>query len=260
MINIATYLYFSFDAGKPLEQLTQDERLFIQDVSYRHKDSTILMTIPLFETVNKLMGLEPRLELDHPSKESSLNWGYSQTVIVSFIFCDYRRSVKYSRPCFKEHPYDGFDLATVYGFIGMANIALYKQTGKRYLGMRTLARRCEKKIKHVCKFAPEYCLGKLSLLQAEISSLSRMRHHNTVLKYLTAIAVADSSKHLLEGALAHERYGRYLTDYGDLSSSLTHLRMACSLYREWNAYAKADMLQDEIDKMAGAPCSLPHPS
>jgi hypothetical protein len=258
MINITTYLYFSFDSGKPLERLIQDERLYIKDVSYRHKDSTILMTIPLFETVNKLMGLET--ELDRPSNQNSLNWGNSQTVILSFIFSDFQRAVKYGQPCFKEHPYDGFDLATVYGFIGMANIALYKQTGKRYLRMRAVARRCERKISDVCKFAPEYCLGKLSLLQAEISSLSRMRHQNTVVKYLIAIAVADSSKHLFEGALAHERYGRYLNEHGELSSSLSQLRIACSLYREWNAYVKADMLQDEIDKMAGIPNSLPHPN
>jgi hypothetical protein len=46
--------------------------------------------------------------------------------------------------------------------------------------------------------------------------------------------------------VAHERYGRYLAERGDMSTSLSQLRLACSSYHEWNAYRKVDMLQQEI--------------
>jgi hypothetical protein len=98
----------------------------------------------------------------------------------------------------------------------------------------------------------DYCLAKLTLIEAEVSSLSPRRHAKTVRKYLIAIALADSSNNPFEKAVAHERYGRYLAERGDVSRSLSQLRLACSSYHEWNAYRKVELLREEIARISMA--------
>ena len=137
-----------------------------------------------------------------------------------------------------------------YMFVGIANVALFKATGMRNQGLRITARRYLKKIFRIIPTATDYGLCKLTLLQAEMSSLSPRRHVKTVRKYLVAIAFADSSNNFFEKAVALERYDRYLAELGDVSRSLSQLRLACSSYRDWNAYSKVELLQEEIDRIA----------
>lgn len=257
MINVSLYMFLSFGLGKPLAQLEAERILYIEEAASRHENSTVLMYFPLFGVVYQLMGIESEPERP-PNALISFNWAEYQKVTVAFILCDYEEAVKVGRQCSNDSPYEGFDIAMFDLFFGLANVAFFKQTGKRDLRLLADARRSVKRIDRICKHATDYCLGKLSLLQAELSSLSRRKHQNTVRKYMIAIALADSKKRLFEGAVAHERYGRYLAECGEAPSSLSHLGMACSLYREWNAYRKVDMLQDEIDKMVAAPRSAPY--
>ena len=89
----------------------------------------------------------------------------------------------------------------------------------------------------------------MTLQHAELSSITSHNHERTVQNYLSAIALAELSGNLFEGALAHEWYSRYLRKHGDGQGSLTHLRIAISLYQEWNAYRKVDILRNEIENV-----------
>ena len=198
---------------------------------------------PLLLTMRSLIGEE--MELQHQPNHNKLNWAEAQKITLAVIFCDYEQAVQLGS-IFQEYPYEGYDLALLYAFVGIANVALFKATGMSRPRLRLAARRCLKKVDRVCPATTDYGIGKLMLLQAEVSSLSSRRHARTVRKYLIAIALADSSNNLFEKAVAHERYGRYLAERGDMSSSLSQLRLACSSYYEWNAYRKVDMLQQEI--------------
>jgi len=242
------YIYYSFYKGKPLSVLAEKRAVYIEQVANVHKEATILMSSPLFYTIDHLMGLESVYSLHH--KVDNLSWSQYQTIIIEFIQGDFKNAVLAGRQC-NQVPYAGFNLALFYMFEGLANLALFKESGKR--GLVAFARRRLKTLDRISKQAAENCLGNFLLLEAELSSLSPRNHKDTVRKYLCAIGLADSTKSLFEGAVAHEHYGRYLQSCGKktaAASSLSHLQTACSLYRQWNAYPKADALQSEINKKA----------
>ena len=248
MINISMYLYYSFESGKPLKQLEEESQRYITGAAYKYKNSTILKMIsPMLSMVRVLIG--DTSEWENGPHHNKLNWAEANQITLSVIFCDYKKAVRLGR-VFREFPYEGYDLALLYVLVGIANVALFKATGMRKARLRIAARRCLKKIDRVCPVATDDCLCKLTLLQAEVSSLSSHRHDKTVRKYRIAITLANSSENLFERALAHERYGRYLGERGEVSSSLSQLRLASSSYHEWNAYRKHEALQEEITKIA----------
>lgn len=242
------YLFYLFESGKPLKQLEEESQRYITGAAFKYKNSTILKMIsPMLSMVRVLLG--DTSEWEYGPHHNSLNWAEANQITLAVIFCDYKEAVRLGR-VFRELPYEGYDLALLYVLVGIANAALFKATGRRKVSLCIAARRCLKKIDRVCPVATDDCLGKLTLLQAEVSSLSSHRHVETVRKYRIAITLADSSNNLLEKAMAHERYGRYLAERGDVSSSLSQLRLACSSYHEWNAYGKVEALQEEITKIS----------
>ena len=248
-MNISLFINISFERGKPLKLIQQDYSLYVTDASAAHQQKTtmIKMNSQLISAVRVLMGQTTELELSPSPKH--LIWADIPKITISFIFCRYQQVIKLGRVLLRDYPNGGSALVSINWFVGLASISLSKERGIRHHGMRTLARRCLKNVDRMCTITPDTWLGKLKLLQAEVSSISSRRHTHTVRKYLCAIAIADSSKNPFEGAMAHERYGRYLRHCRDLPNSLSHLRMASSLYLEWNAYQKVAMLEDEIKKV-----------
>ena len=243
-------MFYSFETGRPLQQIDQDYNQYITTVliSHHQMSTMILINGLLISLVRVLLGKRTGIEFSPVS--NAHRWADAHKITLSAIFCQYQEVVKLGKTFLKAIPYEQFDLVSVYLYVGIANIALFKECGMRYRGMIMFARRCLKKIDRICTSATDYSLGRLTLLEAELSSISLRRHGNTVRKYLYAIGLADSSKNPFEGAFAHERYGRYLCEYGDVPKSLSHLHKACALYHEWNAYRKAEMVEEEIETIA----------
>jgi predicted ATPase len=252
LMNVTLYTYYAFDTGKPLAALEQERKKYIEDIGSRqHNETTILIHSPLSKVMRQLMGIE---ELDDLSvtPDHALNWPDHSKMKICFILCDYENAVEYGRKCRHFLPYAAVDVSSYFMVEGLACLALYKQ-GMRKQNLVRVAARNLKQLDRLSKSATEYCLGKFTLLEAEFSSLSLRNHRDTVRKYTLAVAFADSRASLFQGAIAHERFGRYLNESGDKLEALEHLRKACSLYEEWNAYRKVNMLQAEIDGMAQDP-------
>ena len=249
MVNLSLFLFKSFESGKNLIQIEQDYNRYIPDVLVAHhqKNTMILMSSPFRSTVRILMGKAK--EFEPYRTHVRLNWAEVQKIFIAIILCRYEEAVKLGHAFLQNcvHPYEELNLASVYVFVGIANIALFKETGMRNQSLRSAAIRCLKKVDHISTLAPDFCLATLTLLQAEMSSMSPHRHRYTSSKYLASIALANSAKNLFYGALANERYSRYLWEYGDKSLSLAHRRSACSIYEEWDAFLKVQMLQEEIE-------------
>jgi hypothetical protein len=246
-MNASLYLLYSFDCGKPLSVVAQDRATYIEQVPNRHKDARSLPSSALFYTIDQLMGVESIYSLESNTK--GVQWAEYQRVVLAFMEGDCRKAASIAQQC-DEVPYEGYDLALYHMFCGLSNIAYFRESGKR--GLVAAARRYLKILDRTSKQAADNCLCRFLLLDAEVSSLSPRKHKDTVRKYLCAIGLADSTKSLFQGAVAHELYGRYLERSHSKAtatvSSLTHLEKACSLFREWDANPKADMLQLEIDK------------
>jgi hypothetical protein len=221
MINVSMYLFYSFESGKPLKQLEEESQRYITAAAYKYKNSTILKMIsPMLSMVRVLIG--DTSEWEHGPNQNKLNWAEAHKITLAVVFCDYKEAVQLGR-VFQELPYEGYDLALLYLLVGIANVALFKATGMRKQRLRIAASRYLKKVDRVCPAATDDCLGKVTLLQAEVSSLSSHRHVKTVRKYRIAISLANSSNNPFERAVAHERYGRYLAERGDMSTSLSQL-------------------------------------
>jgi hypothetical protein len=101
-----------------------------------------------------------------------------------------------------------------------------------------------------CRSTMEYCLSKLTLLEAEVSSVLHHDHSKAVQKFVNTISLADSKNNIFEAAFARERYARYLLSVGDHTSALTFFQSSCRLYNEWNAYGKVALLEEEIHNLA----------
>jgi hypothetical protein len=88
------------------------------------------------------------------------------------------------------------------------------------------------------------------LLDAEAESL-RGEHYSACRHYEAAVLYAGRHGWRQDQALAHERYGMYLSrlDGGDERrhqhhhDALFHLREAVKLYDEWGAHAKVDLMR-----------------
>ena len=251
MINILLYVYFLYDSGFPLKQVEQEYQVYVNILSSKHSNSTILLQTRFMETVQNLMSSECDVGISASENPVQVGVKLSETIkiMIALIYGEYQRALELGRAYFRQSPFVLYDFATFYMFLGIANISLFKQKGRRDLSMLISARYYLKQIDRICKSTPNYCLGKLALLKAEISSISHRRNDRTVRQYLIAISLANSKHHLFEGAFANERYARYLLARGDLDSAKTYLLESCSLYREWNAFRKADLLQLELNEL-----------
>lgn len=241
------YLLYSFESGKPLSVVAKDRAIYIENVPKRHKDATNLPSSAFFYTIDRLMGCESIYSLE--INEQNRQWAEYKRVLIAFIEGDHVTASSIAQKC-DQLPFVGFDLATYQMFCGLSNIAYFRESGKR--GLVAAARRYLKILDRTSRQAADNCLSRFLLLDAEVSSLSPRKHKDTVRKYICAIGLADSTKSLFQGAVAHELYGRYLGKCHDKAtmtvSSLAHLEKACSLFREWDANPKADKLRREIDE------------
>jgi hypothetical protein len=240
-----------YDSGKPLKQVEQEYQVYVKTLSTKHSDSTILLQTRFLETIQNLMASDCDAcicPLERPS-QVGIKLLEVFKVMTAIIYGEYQQALKLGRAFCTQSSIKFHDFATLYMLLGLANISLFKQNGKRDLQMLISARYYLKQIDQICKSTPTYCLGKLALLKAEIFSISPRYHQKAVRQYLIAISFADFRHHLYEGAIANERYARYLLAQGCLDSVKAYMRQSCSLYREWNVYRKADLLQSEIDEL-----------
>jgi hypothetical protein len=245
------YIYILFDAGYPLSFIEQENQTYMKVLPPQHTNSTILKQTRLMEMIRKLLSSESEIGIFSTQTpiQVGVNLGETLKIMVAVMFSEYQQALNLGQAFFRMSPYKLYDFAAFYLYLGIANVSLFQITGRKHLRFLIAARHYRKKVYQICKSTPDYALGKLALMKAEISSTSSRRHDNTVLQYMVAISWAKFKNHLFEGAFANERYARYHLSRGDLDSAIKYLRESCSLYREWNAFRKADLLQVELEEL-----------
>jgi tetratricopeptide (TPR) repeat protein len=245
------YIYSLFDSGYPLKFIEQEFRTYTKILPSSHTSSTILNKTRLIETIQRLISSDSEIGMFSSQSpiENGIDLSETLKIMLAIIFREYQQALELGRAYFRMTPYKIYDFAAFYLYLGIAKVTLFQRTAKRLSHYLIGARYYVKKITQICNSTPHYALGKLALLKAEISSTSPRRHEKTVRQYLVAISWAKFKNHLFEGALANEQYARYLLSRGDFDLAINHLRESCSLYREWNAFRKAELLQVELDEL-----------
>jgi tetratricopeptide (TPR) repeat protein len=253
------YIYYLFDSGYPLKYIEQENQTYMKIVPPKHTNSTILKQTRLMEFIRILMSSESEFGMFNSQMpiEVGVNLAETLKIMLAMIFAEYQQALKLGRAFFRITAYKLYDFAAFYMYLGIANISLFQQKGWKHVRLLIAARYYRKKVYQICKSTPDYALGKLALLKAEISSTSSRRHENTVVQYLIAISWANTKHHLFDGAFSNERYARYLLSRGDFDSAINYLRESCSLYRKWDASHKANLLQIELDELESKQCPEP---
>jgi hypothetical protein len=132
MINIFLYLYFLFASGTPLGIVKRDYCFYVEELSHKHSSSPIFLQTNFISTVDQLMILPATSEnstLPLP-KSNALDFNAPMIMILSIVNGDYQEAVDVGRLFFKQFPIEIFDYVSYYMLVGVANIALYKRTGK----------------------------------------------------------------------------------------------------------------------------------
>jgi hypothetical protein len=175
-----------------------------------------------------------------------LNSDASMLILFCILDGNYQEAAELGRLFFRQFPIEMFDFISYYMLVGVANIALFMQTGRRRHYLIIKARHYRKQIIRICRTAMDYCLSRLKILEAELSTISRRDLSQTMQKFSIAISLADSKNHVFEAAFARERYARFLLARGKYALSLMFFQSSCRLYQEWNAYRKVTFLEEEI--------------
>lgn len=109
-----------------------------------------------------------------------------------------------------------------------------------------LAKQATRKLKGFAVHTPHNVLDKLYLIEAELASLSG-KNREAYEKYLCAIGLANEFGFTYVESYANELAARHAKRINDLKSARRFFTRACEGYLKWDAFAKYQMLQAEVD-------------
>lgn len=125
---------------------------------------------------------------------------------------------------------------------GMA-AAMLSKTDKSEIGS---SKRICKQVQVHQAASPENFNNKISLLEAEIAVVNGDKKE-ALTKYKESVDAAQKEGFLHEQALACERAGYALIEWGSHDDGYLYLKQACSLYEQWGALAKVVQVRERID-------------
>ena len=128
-----------------------------------------------------------------------------------------------------------------------SSVAVWSATkGTKRINRLRIIKACMKQLKKYAKATPLFALGKMHLLKAELLSLSPRKEAAAREHFMIAVALAKDNGYYIDHVVSLERYTRFLESIGDTTNALSYLEKTCEAYRQWNAYAKVDMLEAEL--------------
>jgi histidine kinase len=131
----------------------------------------------------------------------------------------------------------------------MVCLAAARTLPKRRKSLLSIARGNLKKMRTFAKRDPHDGLQMVHLIEAELAAHEGNRE-KAMTNYHLSIASAKEAKFIYVNALAHERAGISLQEFGESSLAREHLNQALELYREWGAIAKADQMRTSMGVQA----------
>jgi histidine kinase len=266
-LNAHICITIMFERGKPLNELNDRMMNFTGELRMLKQESMVNMNKPLRYMIEALIGNDNECTVSasagNPIRGGHFEsdhvyagcWIHFQRCIVTYIFGDFETAViegSKAKSCVAS-PYQTVDLACMLLFDGLASLGLCQQPGRHRRHLITTAKRHISVIEKISCGAPEYCLGKVFLLRAELSVTTR-KFDKAHSEYISAIALSSKGGLLMEEAIANERAGRCMQILGD-SRSTAFLNEALELYEKWGAKAKACRLRTEILDASSKRCT-----
>lgn len=185
---------------------------------------------------------------DDYNNHLELTWQLFSRMIVAYYLEEYEIADRLSKEFNtitagnKSSAYVFISLGTY--FSGLINLALYRKTGRKKFKCR--AQTYTKKLAKTVKDGSNNNAHKLHLLEAECWACFKS-HGQTNIKKKYDEAIADSAAMgcINDQALACELAGEYFLRNKDIFRCRKYFAKAISLYKEWGAVKKVDLLLEK---------------
>jgi len=247
-LNAAILNFMQFDLGKPLQELKAQIEKNSSEMRMLKQESSVKMQESFLHMVNVFLDLDEGAQVRQFQSNHGIpdNWIHCHKCATSYIFGDFEMALaegNLAQRC-GDPPYKGVDIAFGIVFHGLACLAVCQTAGNNQRKLIANAKRHMKLIERISHGAPEYCLGKLFLLRAELSVV-RGQFDKARSEYISAIALATKSALLMDLGVANERAGRFMQMLGD-PRGLPLLNEAVVVFEKWGAKSKARMLREKL--------------
>jgi histidine kinase len=255
-LNAHLHSFMMFDLGKPLQELKTHMMNITEQMRMLKQELLVNLNKPFLYMIEAFIGdTAARVDSYDTFREQKLfdskhstpeAWIHNQRCIVAYVFCDYEMAVSEGNLARRklDHPYTNVDLAMGVFFHGLACLALSQKNGQNRRKLIRVAKRHISLLDRITIGAPEYCLGKLFLLRAELSAI-RKKFDLARSQYISAIALSAKGSILMEEAVANERAGRFMQKLGDPRAS-DFLHEALAVFQKWGAESKVKRLREEL--------------
>jgi hypothetical protein len=131
-------------------------------------------------------------------------------------------------------------------FDAMSCLAIARIVPKRRKQLLSIVLGRLKQSRKFAKHNPQDGSPALYLIEAELAALDGNKE-KAMSSYSLSIASAEAAKFLHIHALAHERAGLALREFGESSLANDHLDQALGIYKAWGAMAKVDHMRSNMD-------------
>jgi hypothetical protein len=189
MVNSFVYLHLLFNSGVSLKQVKEEYQTYVEELPCIFSNATIILQTNLFMTIHNLM--YGQTEAGASPLQNGIGGGAifhsAQLILLAVVYGNYQQAVDVGQSLFRQYPLEPINFASYYLFIGVASIAPYQQTGYKKSRLLFTARHFHKQIVRLCTSTLDYCICKLTLLEAEILSISRRHHCKTLQKFTAAM-------------------------------------------------------------------------
>mmetsp|Transcript_25712 Transcript_25712/g.60503 ORF Transcript_25712/g.60503 Transcript_25712/m.60503 type:complete len:1109 (-) Transcript_25712:67-3393(-) len=254
MLNYNVY-YWNRIEYTNIRRLANDLEATMKRMEFYGQYGSFIMTKTALQYLHHLLGYEYASDLakllgQNENFELIALWAYSHEMVSSYLFGDYENSVRAGELCEEllHAPVCTVDAPVNALFIGLSAMAQAAQSKTKVRKFKLIAR-AKIMIRLVSKWS-DHCpinfLGKLDLLEAELSVFQGKAASICAKKYTSAIALSREAGLVMQTALASERAGRYYLSIKDKENTTQMLKQAKLLYQEWGATLKVTHLDNEF--------------
>lgn len=174
-------------------------------------------------------------------------WHGFKRLLLAYVMRDYARATK-EADLFHDlakTPFATIDVVILYLFDTISRLAYCKETGQNRRRTLAVARSNIAVVSKFVKISPQFCLGFLSFMKAEVANL-KGKHQEATNQYLTSVALLNRMQVSSIQAIACERAGLCMMEQGNTCLANEYLCESLRLYDEWGAKGKSDELRHEI--------------
>jgi predicted ATPase len=265
MYAIMSYIYTSFQSGRPLTNIEADCHVYLRQMEDLKRKKAANHTKTVLQTIQNIMGKseDPCVLVGDVMDETTMldsASGANDKVTISMIqafrtqlyalFGRWEEGAKYAI-CVGDSLADRIPCSTMVAvdpfFRGLSLFAMARQS--KQAKYRRHAKKTHKTIQSFAKKGNPNVRHLERFLDAELAALDG-KTHLAMKHYEVAVVMATRGGFTHDAALANERFAEFLyEDVKDAEMAAFRVNQAVRLYYEWGSSFKAEMLEEKYEQL-----------